>query len=468
MINFFFIYPNQMNKLQKTMAEDCERHFEFVKSCDTRWFSHYKMVLVLFKARKYLEKYKNLLNDDDEILNVQIASKSLDTIGSKSFWSKLGLIAEVLRIVTIEIGNTEKRTATLSDVIESFGRIWAYLHNINVYKSSRFSSLPGFLNDMLTRWEWRLNIYYDIDLLILAHVFNPGLGMRGLKSPEFNRRKVYNILQTVAQKFDPSIAENISRKTTLRREFVEYLQLISDANFTSPKNPFIYWSCQSDLDFDSNSDLKKIALRILSAPASAADLERIWSACLLTLTPNRRNMQKKNVLKTIQIKSSLSYEHEESRIKHQGDILEKSKMKSKISDLLDTPVTQTQMSQNEPSKLSEGTVDISDTSSDDTVQDCDSGMGKVLDEIDVALSTENIAGLARDRLDDKGELTQTEGDVLDDSEVQRYLDDVEEDAQPPKKKRKMPGYKKVTQKLSTLFDFDVYNDKSKLFYSNDA
>jgi len=292
--------------------------------------------------------------------------------------------------------------------------------------------------------------------------------MRGLKSPEFNRRKVYNILQTVAQKFDPSIAENISRKTTLRREFVEYLQLISDANFTSPKNPFIYWSCQSDLDFDSNSDLKKIALRILSAPASAADLERIWSACLLTLTPNRRNMQKKNVLKTIQIKSSLSYEHEESRIKHQGDILEKSKMKSKISDLLDTPVTQTQMSQNEPSKLSEGTVDISDTSSDDTVQDCDSGMGKVLDEIDVALSTENIAGLARDRLDDKGELTQTEGDVLDDSEVQRYLDDVEEDAQPPKKKRKMPGYKKVTQKLSTLFDFDVYNDKSKLFYSNDA
>jgi len=88
------------------------------------------MVLVLFKARKYLEKYKNLLNDDDEILNVQIASKSLDTIGSKSFWSKLGLIAEVLRIVTIEIGNTEKRTATLSDVIESFGRIWAYLHNI--------------------------------------------------------------------------------------------------------------------------------------------------------------------------------------------------------------------------------------------------------------------------------------------------------------------------------------------------
>jgi len=175
-----------------------------------------------------------------------------------------------------------------------------------------------------------------------------------------------------------------------------------------------------------------------------------------------------NVLKTIQIKSSLSYEHEESTKKHQQELQEKSELKSKISDLLDETSMQASMSQNETGKTSKVTEDSSDTSSDDTVQDCDSGMGGVLDEIDGALCTENIAELAKDRLDDDGQLTLTDGDLLEDREVQRYLDGTEDDVQPPKKKRKMPGYKKVTQKLSTLFDFDVYKDKSKSFYSNGA
>lgn len=227
LINFFFIYRNQIMKLKRIMTERLGSHFEFVKSVNTRWFSHYKMVLGSFKARKYLEEYKNSIHDDDDILKENIACRALDTIGSKSFWAKLGLIADVLRIVTIEIGNIEKRTATLSDVIQSFGRIWAYIHNINVFESNRFSSLPEFLDDMLTRLKWCLNIYFDIDLLILAHVLNPKLGMSGLKSPEFNRRKAYNILQTVAQRFNPSISENYIRKSTLRRKFVEYLQLIS-------------------------------------------------------------------------------------------------------------------------------------------------------------------------------------------------------------------------------------------------
>ena len=69
---------------------------------------------------------------------------------------------------------------------------------------------------MLTGLEWRLNIYFNIDILVLAHVLDPRLGMRGLKSPEFNKRKVYNILQTVVQRFDSSIADDYTRKTALR------------------------------------------------------------------------------------------------------------------------------------------------------------------------------------------------------------------------------------------------------------
>lgn len=77
-------------KLQKIMTENCGSHFQFVKSCDTRWFSHYKMVLILFKAIKHLEEYKNSAHDDDQILKEDIASRALDPIGLKAFGRSLG------------------------------------------------------------------------------------------------------------------------------------------------------------------------------------------------------------------------------------------------------------------------------------------------------------------------------------------------------------------------------------------
>lgn len=158
--------------------------------------------------------------------------------------------------------------------MQSFGRISGYIQNTNVFQAQPSSSLSGFLDDMLIKLEWRLNIYFNIDILVL-HVLDPGLGMRGLKSLEFDKRKVYNIIRKVSQRFDPSIAEDYSRKMALRKEFVEYLLLIRDDNFTPPDDPFVYWSCQSELDFEPNSTLGKLAVRILSAPASAADIERI-------------------------------------------------------------------------------------------------------------------------------------------------------------------------------------------------
>lgn len=364
----------------------------------------------------------------------------------------------------IEIRNIEKRCATLSDVMQSFGRVWAFIQNINGFDSGRFSFLPGFLDDMLTRLEWSLNIYFKIEILILANVPDPKLGMRGLKSPEFNRRKIYNILQTVAQRFDPSIAYDYSRKTAFWREFFEYLQLISDDNFIAPDDPFVYWNCQSDIDFDSSCSIRKIALQILSATASAADLERIRSTYLLTLSPNRRNLKKQKVLKTIQIKSGLKLEQAESNQIRIEEHQQKTEMKTKMSNLIEVSSQDCKVSKNSQNILLTIAGDISYSSSDDTT-DHDSGMGEILGNIDCGLSEDNIVELDKDILatDDQG--TEPDSEVLDDSEVERFLDGNENDPEPPKTKRKMPGHNKVTQRLSALFDFDIYNERANVYYS---
>lgn len=92
-------------------------------------------------------------------------------------------------------------------------------------------------------------------------------------------------------------------------------------------------------------------------------------------------------------------------------------------------------------------------------------MDVVLEDIEGTLSTENIEELAKNLLYYQEQETEADAESIEDSEVQRVLDAGDDDMEPPKKKRKMPGYRKVTQKLSALFNLDVYNDRAKEFYA---
>ena len=88
---------------------------------------------------------------------------------------KLGLISELLKPLTIEIGVLERRGSNLSDMVQSFGRIFALLTHKHREAGHNFQAVPELLDDLLTRWEWRLNLYYDVDVLILSHVIDPSL-----------------------------------------------------------------------------------------------------------------------------------------------------------------------------------------------------------------------------------------------------------------------------------------------------
>ena len=50
------------------MLEDTGKSFELIQQCDARWYLYYKMIPRLFRARKYLEKYKSLVRNNDPII----------------------------------------------------------------------------------------------------------------------------------------------------------------------------------------------------------------------------------------------------------------------------------------------------------------------------------------------------------------------------------------------------------------
>ncbi len=118
----------------------------------------------------------------------------LDTVGSSSLLRKLGLVPEILRPLTIEIGLIERRESCLLDVAKSFGRIWAFSNMKRAKEGAKYSCLPEFLSDLRTRWEWRVHLYTDINLLDLSHLLDPSVRLKGINSEVITQRVVFGYL----------------------------------------------------------------------------------------------------------------------------------------------------------------------------------------------------------------------------------------------------------------------------------
>lgn len=91
-------------------------------------------------------------------------------------------------------------------------------------------------------------------------------------------------------------------------------------------------------------------------------------------------------------------------------------------------------------------------------------MTGVLNQIGSELLEEDISAFASDLLQDATNEADIDTQTLEDGDVQAYLDDHEATNPPPKKKRSMRGYRRVTQALEGLFDFDLYLEQSKSHY----
>lgn len=102
----------------------------------------------------------------------------------------------------------------------------------------------------------------------------------------------------------PSNASDQSKLLKLKLEsYVEGIIELASQNSMSQTDPVQYWAARRD----SQTDIANYALKILSAPASSAVIERVFSLAAIVQGGQRRRLGAKNTEKELMIKVNRSY-----------------------------------------------------------------------------------------------------------------------------------------------------------------
>lgn len=175
-----------------------------------------------------------------------------------------------------------------------------FAHQVNLLAGS-IITLPDLLEDLIQRWEWRMNIYFDVDILVLSHCLHPGLQFSGLCLSNISKKYVHDVLVTFAEKYckylliENGEGERERYLKNLRMDFIEWIQKSEVTH--KYKNGIDAWN--NGLFLEPKSIFYRVAIHLLSLPAHAADLERIFSGAKLILTSRRTNLGKEKVLKSL-------------------------------------------------------------------------------------------------------------------------------------------------------------------------
>ena len=135
----------------------------------------------------------------------------------------------------------------------------------------------------------------------MSLILDPNLGLRILNCIHIIRRRAYNILRGFWLKANGNQILTGETEIEMTNELLQYVQLVEKQEIMEKRDfdSFTSRVRHLSIDFDDVSMLRKITCFVLAAPASVADLERIWSECLLTLSLKRLKIQRENDLKTI-------------------------------------------------------------------------------------------------------------------------------------------------------------------------
>lgn len=125
LVRCFTTFPKQRATPQQCMRPEYGKTHHFITQAFTRWYSHCGLLISITKLRRSLECYELSITDDNPLGTYSKGVDSLDTISSASFRSKLPLVGNILRPLPSEIGLLERTGTNLSDIMHSFGRLWA-------------------------------------------------------------------------------------------------------------------------------------------------------------------------------------------------------------------------------------------------------------------------------------------------------------------------------------------------------
>jgi len=305
-----------------------------IKRGETRWYSHFGMVKRILLLKPALEAFADKFNADRSLRSTANGSKVLDLLRSFRFWEQMETMSRLLRRVVIEIGMMERQSANLSDVCAAFGRLYAYFKSLKeetaAVSSTGITIAPMFAvaadpsvtalthqvsGSALGFLQWRLNKYYDTSLLFLAHILDPSRHLSGLQTSAggvAERGNVLRLFLSLAARFglpgeypNDKVAADVAAASTIQA-FSTCLDGGNNALLAFKLAPDgrhritavrMWRLCQ---EF-SSSLLPKVAQRLLSVPAHAAELERVRSGMALANTPIRYRLSTDKLTATTQI-----------------------------------------------------------------------------------------------------------------------------------------------------------------------
>jgi len=189
-VSFFKRSTKYMGLLLEIMDATMEKRLTFIKTGETRWYSHYGQARRLLDLKPALERFANDYYADTTLLRTTNGAAVVDELRSRLFWGRLEVVTQLLLPIVKEIGFVERRDSNLADAAAAFGRLHAFYSQLErdsamlgtdgttalapVFVVSADSSVRAITNQLcmtiLKLLQWRFTRYYSADLLLLAHV----------------------------------------------------------------------------------------------------------------------------------------------------------------------------------------------------------------------------------------------------------------------------------------------------------
>ena len=323
LVSFLKQSTKYWGQLQMCMDETLGWRKSLERRGETRWFSHHAVVQRLLELKPALESFSNKFNADRALRATANGAAVIDLLRSQSFWDETELMARLLKPIVIEIGLIGKRTSNLADVCAAFGRLHAYYKQLRA-ETAMAPPVGGAVSPLffvaadpavtalthqicgsvLGFLQWLLSKYFDASLLVLAHLLDPKRHVNGLRTTAGSPAEYANLMRlflSLAARFGlpkagdiPAEKESAEAVKTVQA-FSAYLgggnKDLLAFDFPPGGGPRIaavgMWQMATKF---RGTILHAVARWLLSVPALAAEMERVWSGMGLANTPIRNRI----------------------------------------------------------------------------------------------------------------------------------------------------------------------------------
>jgi len=349
-VSFFKRSTKYMGLLLEIMDATMKNRLTFIKTGETRWYSHYGQARRLLDLKPALERLANDYYADTTLLRTTNGAAVVDELRSRSFWGRLEVVTQLLLLMVKEIGLVERRDSNLADAAAAFGRLHAFYSQLGVdsatlgtdgatalapvFVVSADPSVRVITNQLcmtiLKLLQWRFTRYFSADLLLLAHILDPSRGVAGLCTRPGCYAAYDNIVRLflgLAFRFGalPQGSGQGELQQNRRRQAVAgVVKYLADGPDTlllfDPKGGLVVNNangggvgCAGGGGGDGDRDrvaalvmwslcpeykgtvLQQVALRLFAGSCHAAELERVWSAMGLANSTTRSQLGTKRL-----------------------------------------------------------------------------------------------------------------------------------------------------------------------------